>query len=75
MTAGDGVAYAWALLRCRTEDEFRKDPDNRLRLTSDCEGTADAGSCPTSITRSRTRASEVTGWPDAEPRTTGGEQR
>ena len=33
VTAGDDVAYAWALLRCGTEDEFRKDPDNRLRLT------------------------------------------
>jgi len=33
VTAGDDVAYAWALLWCGTEDEFRKDPDNRLRLT------------------------------------------
>jgi uncharacterized protein (TIGR02246 family) len=33
VTAGDDVAYAWALLRCGTEDEFRKGPDNRLRLT------------------------------------------
>ena len=33
VTVGDDVAYAWALLRCGTEDEFRKDPDNRLRLT------------------------------------------
>ena len=33
VTPGDDVAYAWALLRCGTEDEFRKDPDNRLRLT------------------------------------------
>jgi len=33
VTAGEAVAYAWALLRCGTEDEFRKDPDNRLRLT------------------------------------------
>jgi uncharacterized protein (TIGR02246 family) len=33
VTAGDDVAYAWALLRCGTEDEFRKDPHNRLRLT------------------------------------------
>jgi uncharacterized protein (TIGR02246 family) len=33
VTAGGDVAYAWALLRCGTEDEFRKDPDNRLRLT------------------------------------------
>lgn len=33
VTAGDDVAYAWALLRCGTEDDLRKDPDNRLRLT------------------------------------------
>ncbi len=33
VTAGDDVAYAWALLRCGTEAEFRKDPDIRLRLT------------------------------------------
>ena len=33
VTAGDDVGYAWALLRCGTEDELRKDPDNRLRLT------------------------------------------
>jgi ketosteroid isomerase-like protein len=31
--AGKDVAFAWALLRCGTHDEFRKDPDNRLRLT------------------------------------------
>lgn len=33
VTAGEGVAFAWALLRCGTEDELREDPDNRLRLT------------------------------------------
>jgi uncharacterized protein (TIGR02246 family) len=33
VTAGDDVAYAWALLRCGTEDDLRKEPDNRLRLT------------------------------------------
>jgi ketosteroid isomerase-like protein len=33
VTAGDDIAYAWALLRCGTEAEFRKDPDTRLRLT------------------------------------------
>jgi ketosteroid isomerase-like protein len=33
VTAGDDVAFAWALLRCGTDDELRKDPDNRLRLT------------------------------------------
>jgi ketosteroid isomerase-like protein len=27
------VAFATALLRCGTEEELRKDPDNRLRLT------------------------------------------
>jgi uncharacterized protein (TIGR02246 family) len=33
VTAGDDVAFATALLRCGTEEEFRKDPENRLRLT------------------------------------------
>ena len=33
VTAGDDVAFAWALLRCGTEDELLQDPTNRLRLT------------------------------------------
>ena len=33
VTAGDDVAFATALLRCGTEEELGKDPDNRLRLT------------------------------------------
>jgi ketosteroid isomerase-like protein len=33
VTAGADVAFAHALLRCGTEEELRKDPDNRLRLT------------------------------------------
>jgi uncharacterized protein (TIGR02246 family) len=33
VTAGDDVAFATALLRCGTAEDFRKDPDNRLRLT------------------------------------------
>jgi ketosteroid isomerase-like protein len=33
VTAGDDVAFATALLRCGTEEELSKDPDNRLRLT------------------------------------------
>jgi uncharacterized protein (TIGR02246 family) len=33
VTAGENVAFAHALLRCGTEDELRKDPGNRLRLT------------------------------------------
>ena len=33
VTAGDDVAFAWALLRCGTGDELRRDPTNRLRLT------------------------------------------
>jgi uncharacterized protein (TIGR02246 family) len=33
VTAGEDVAFAWALLRCGTDEEFRKDPDIRLRLT------------------------------------------
>jgi uncharacterized protein (TIGR02246 family) len=33
VTAGEDVAFAWALLRCGTQEELREDPDNRLRLT------------------------------------------
>jgi uncharacterized protein (TIGR02246 family) len=33
VTAGDDVAFAHALLRCGTQEELEKDPDNRLRLT------------------------------------------
>lgn len=33
VTAGADVAFATALLRCGTEEERRKDPNNRLRLT------------------------------------------
>jgi uncharacterized protein (TIGR02246 family) len=33
VTAGDDVAFGTALLRCGTEEELAKDPDNRLRLT------------------------------------------
>jgi uncharacterized protein (TIGR02246 family) len=31
--AGDDVAFAYALLRCGTEEELAQQPDNRLRLT------------------------------------------
>jgi uncharacterized protein (TIGR02246 family) len=33
VTAGDDVAYAYALLRCGTEQELADNPQNRLRLT------------------------------------------
>jgi uncharacterized protein (TIGR02246 family) len=33
VTAGHDVAFAHALLRCGTDEELKKDPDNRLRLT------------------------------------------
>jgi ketosteroid isomerase-like protein len=33
VTAGDDVAYAFALLRCGTQQELAENPDNRLRLT------------------------------------------
>ncbi|WP_332679183.1 YybH family protein [Brevundimonas sp.] len=33
VTAGSDVAFAHALLRCGTEEGFRRDPDSRLRLT------------------------------------------
>ena len=33
VTAGGDVAFAHALLRCGTADEFAKEPERRLRLT------------------------------------------
>jgi uncharacterized protein (TIGR02246 family) len=33
VTAGADVAYAFALLRCGTAEDFARDPDYRLRLT------------------------------------------
>ena len=33
VTAGDDVAFAWALLRCGTAEEVEQEPDRRLRLT------------------------------------------
>ena len=33
VTAGEDVAFAYALLRCGTPEELEKDPGNRLRLT------------------------------------------
>lgn len=33
VTAGDSVAFAYALLRCGTPEEFAVNPDNRLRIT------------------------------------------
>ncbi len=33
VTAGEGVAYAHALLRCGTPEGLAKNPENRLRLT------------------------------------------
>ena len=33
VTAGTDVAFAYALLRCGTEEEFAENPDQRLRLT------------------------------------------
>ena len=33
VTAGDDVAYAYALLRCGTQQELDDNPQNRLRLT------------------------------------------
>ena len=33
ITAGDDVAFAFALLRCDTPDGLARNPDNRLRLT------------------------------------------
>jgi ketosteroid isomerase-like protein len=33
ITAGTDVAFAWALLRCGTDEELERHPDHRLRLT------------------------------------------
>jgi uncharacterized protein (TIGR02246 family) len=33
VVAGDGVAFAYALLRCGTPQELEEEPENRLRLT------------------------------------------
>jgi uncharacterized protein (TIGR02246 family) len=33
VTAGDEVAFAYALLRCGTREQFADNPDHRLRLT------------------------------------------
>jgi uncharacterized protein (TIGR02246 family) len=33
VTAGTDVAFAYALLRCGTPEEFQRDPQQRLRLT------------------------------------------
>jgi uncharacterized protein (TIGR02246 family) len=33
VTAGDDIAFAWALLRCGTPEELTADPQTRLRLT------------------------------------------
>jgi len=33
VTAGESVAFAYALLRCGTSEELRDNPDHRLRLT------------------------------------------
>jgi uncharacterized protein (TIGR02246 family) len=33
VTAGEDVAYAWALLRCATAEQLQRDPGRRLRLT------------------------------------------
>ena len=33
VTAGTDVAFAYALLRCGTPEDFATSPDNRLRIT------------------------------------------
>jgi len=33
VTAGEDVAFAWALLRCGTPEELAREPGRRLRLT------------------------------------------
>ena len=41
VTAGEDVAFAWALLRCGTPDELSADPNRRLRLTIGLRKDAD----------------------------------
>jgi ketosteroid isomerase-like protein len=41
VTAGMDVAFAFALLRCGTQEEFDRDPDHRLRLTVGLRKKAD----------------------------------
>ena len=33
VSAGEDVAYAWALLRCGSSEELEREPDRRLRLS------------------------------------------
>jgi uncharacterized protein (TIGR02246 family) len=40
VTAGADVAFAFALLRCGTPEEFRRQPEQRLRLTVGLRKTA-----------------------------------
>ena len=71
VTAGDEVAYAWALLRCGTEDEFRKDPDNRLRLTIGLRRDGGRWVVPRASLVHGQELARVTAWPEEEPRSTG----
>jgi uncharacterized protein (TIGR02246 family) len=41
ITAGTDVAFAYALLRCGTQADFDRDPDQRLRLTIGLRKTDD----------------------------------
>src|SRR3954452_10424157 len=41
VTAGDDVAYAWALLRCAMPEDLAVHPDRRLRLTVGLRKEAD----------------------------------
>jgi uncharacterized protein (TIGR02246 family) len=76
VTAGDDVAYAWALLRCGKEDDLRKDPGNRLRLTVGLR--RDGGRwvvSPRAPFHSRTRPSVGNQMVGGDPCSTGGERR
>jgi uncharacterized protein (TIGR02246 family) len=41
VTAGDDIAFAWALLRCGTPEDHEREPERRLRLTLGLRKEAD----------------------------------
>jgi ketosteroid isomerase-like protein len=52
VTAGDDVAFAWALVRCGKPEDFEANPDNRLRVTMGCASATVGGSSRMNTARS-----------------------